>query len=207
MPNPYLLLAARAPNDIFLYVKKCFLPLLFCFTLFFSPGCGKKLDKQIREQVRTAGGANLEKGRIEILEVTEYESHAIAEIQITTSIKMKKAGDDWVLEEVRLGDRRWERVDRIIAVLNGRRADAARSDLQAISEGLDLYLQEHGSVPQLQDFRNLMDLLAPRYAPSVIRIDPWWNDYYYRPIDLQAYELRSLGPDGVLNTEDDVIYE
>jgi hypothetical protein len=50
----------------------------------------------------------------------------------------------------------------------------------------------------------LIDHLSPRYLARVIRVDPWHRPYQYEG-QPDRYSLRSLGPDGKPNTQDDIV--
>jgi hypothetical protein len=167
--------------------------------------CGKSLDQQVQEQVRTAGNARLDAEAVEVLSVRESGDQAIAEINIKTAVRMRKEGNDWVLDEVRLGDRRWEDVDRILEALDDSRKAETLSQLGKIAKGISRYVEDSGEVPQVMSYEELIDTLNPRYLPDVIRVDSWWKPFGYEPKGAAMYDLRSAGPDGEFHTEDDLV--
>jgi len=172
--------------------------------LLLVPGCGKSMEKQIQDQVRTLGGASLDREQVQITGIQEMGDYAIAEVQVSTAVKLRKERDQWILDEVRLGDRRWERAENILKALNQERAEATLRQLQSIQQGIQKYESQNGSVPQVASFEALIDVLTPKYESQVIRIDAWSNSFYYRAAGTHRYSLRSGGGDGRVGTEDDL---
>ena len=168
-------------------------------------GCGKSLDKQIRDQIRTVDNASLPKDAVEVGKVQESGGYVLAEVTVKTQVKLKKQGDTYLMEEVRLGDRRWESVDLIVKALNQERIKKTENDMALIAAGINSYATAHGEVPQGSDFRQLIDLLTPQYLASVIRLDPWWNPFQYQASGKDSFVLRSAGPDATFGTEDDLV--
>ncbi|HUV14869.1 MAG TPA: type II secretion system protein GspG [Acidobacteriota bacterium] len=167
--------------------------------------CGKSLDKQVQEQVRTSANAELDAEAVEILSVRESGNQAIAEISVKTAVRMRKEGKHWVLDEVRLGDRRWEKVDRILAALEESRKAETLGQIDQIAHGIQKYVEDSGKVPQVMSYEELLDTLNPRYLPTVIRVDSWWKPFGYEPQGTAAFDLRSAGPDGEFHTDDDLV--
>lgn len=168
-------------------------------------GCGKSLEGQTREQVRTLANADLPEDSVEIVDVQETGDHAVAEVEIRTAFKLRKVDERWVLEEVRLGDRRWEKVSRVLEALNLERQKETRLLLEQLTDGIAEYMALNGEVPQSENFRDLVDVLNPQFVPRVIRLDAWWNPFVYSASGTGAFELRSAGVDGILGTEDDLV--
>lgn len=168
-------------------------------------GCGKSLEKQAREQVRTLANADLPEEAVEIVDVQQSGDQAIAEVEIKTAFRLRRVEGRWVLEEVRLGDRRWEKVSRILDALNLERENDTRQMLDELNDGITAYLMQYGQVPQAEDFRDLVNRLNPRFVPRVIRTDAWWNPFSYSVFNKESFELRSAGVDGIFGTEDDLV--
>jgi hypothetical protein len=78
--------------------------------------------------------------------------------------------------------------------------NTATADMIEISNALvDYHRTNGGSLP------TSLDDLVPTFLRR-LRLDPWGRAYYYRPLPgYFRYELRSLGPDGVMGTSDDRI--
>jgi hypothetical protein len=177
------------------------LTILLLLTL---PGCGKKIDKQIRDAVRHFDGAELPKDSVEVIGVQQSQNAAVAEVQVTTAFKLIKKDGKWVVDEVRIGENRWEKADHILASLHLERVKTTEAELNAVSEAVERYREETGSIPQAGSFRELVDQLAPAYLTYVIRRDSWDKEFRYEISD-KDYSLISAGPDGRFLTADDVI--
>jgi hypothetical protein len=168
--------------------------------LLGSLGCGKNLEKQVQEQVRTFDHASLSEEQVEVQNVKEIGDHAVAEVRITTAVRLVKKNGTWVIEEFRIGDRRWERAEHILAILNEERAETTLQQLNLITEGIRHYTDLNHQIPQVSSFEELMDLLSPQFHNRVVRIDAWSNPFSYQAIGSDEYDLKSAGPDGDLGT-------
>jgi hypothetical protein len=178
------------------------LVLLLSFALI---SCQKTLENQVREQIRTIDNAELDSEAVEVTKVRQSGKQAIAEVTITTAVRMRKDGNKWILQDVRLGDRRWESVDRILAAIDQSRREQTIREMDQVKAGIEKYIQTQGGAPRVESFEKLVDLLNPEFLSTVIRIDAWWNPYSYRVMRASRYELRSAGPDGEFETEDDLV--
>ena len=72
----------------------------------------------------------------------------------------------------------------------------ARLDLQAISQGVDLYHVETGNWP------DTLPALTPKFVRE-LRKDPWGNDYQYLKTG-DGYDVYSYGPDKAQGGGDDI---
>lgn len=178
--------------------------ILVLAVLALFPGCGKNLRDQVRESVRTLDNASLSKKDVEIIEVRETGDLAIAEVKVRTALKLRRKDDGWVLEEIRIGDRRWEKAAHILAAIDEKRTETTRSLLKKLADGIAAYAAEKGGVPPASDFEGLMNELAPRHLNPPIRLDAWSNPFSYQRISNYVYDLRSAGPDGQFQTADDL---
>ncbi len=179
----------------------CVLIALGCFS------CTKKIDQQLWEAIRTFGDSSLKDDDIEVENIQQMGNHAVAEITIKTAVKLAKKEGRWIIEEVRLGDRRWEKTDHILAVINEKRDETTRRQLDLISRGIQDYNGVHGQVPQASDFMKLIDILTPEHLDQILYIDAWSNPFIYRFLSTSTYDLRSSGPDGKKGTDDDLTTE
>ncbi len=172
--------------------------------LLIGASCSKSLEKQVQEAVRRFDTAEFSKKQVKVEEIRYLGSHAVATVTLKTAVKMIKEDDEWVIDEVRIGDRRWEKAEFIIAVLNEKRTARTRSDLNTLSSGISQYRNQHSKLPPAKDFEELTDALAPDYMGQVTRLDAWSNTFSYRAISPSEYDLRSAGPDGEIDTADDL---
>ena len=76
----------------------------------------------------------------------------------------------------------------------------ARSVLQAYDSAIQMYAVDHGLPNDGSWYENLIS--AGYISRSHPRNDPWGHPYYYRVVE-NSYDLRTLGPDGRLGTDDD----
>jgi hypothetical protein len=132
---------------------------------------------------------------------------AIAEATIETGFHLKQDKDgNWKAVEIRTGDRRWESIELIETAVRKEKALRTTADLRAIATALEAFKRERGHYVAAEDSTALIDLLAPRYLPMVIRIDAWSNNLEYRGTT-SGYRLASSGPDGKPSTGDDIVIE
>ena len=176
-------------------------------TFLLAAGCGKSTEKQVQELVAGIGGAELKKNQVEVTKIEGDGDFARAEITVRTAVKLRKENGRWVIDEIRLGDRRWEKAERILAALDLQRRKAALGQLEQIRQGIQRYRQQYSQVPQSEGFTALIDELSPHFLSRVIRIDPWSNPFQYRALGTDRYDLRSAGPDRRFETDDDVYLE
>ncbi len=158
----------------------------------------------MQEGVRRFDTAEFSKKQVKVDKIKYLGSNAVATVTVTTAVKMIKEDDQWVIDEVRIGDRRWEKAEFIIAVLNERRTARTRSDLNTLSSGISQYRSQHAKLPTAKNFEELIDALAPDYLGQVTRLDAWSNPFSYRAVSASTYDLRSAGPDGRIDTADDL---
>ncbi len=144
---------------------------------------------------------------LEILETRESGNSLVAEVKVKTALKFVKENGRWELTEVRLADRHWEKISHILALLNEKRTQTTMKSLEDMAEAIRLYQVEQGYVPQATDFRALIDLLAPRFLNSVIRLDAWSNPFLYSSYSSSGYKLSSAGADGAEGSRDDIVFE
>ena len=169
--------------------------------------CGKSLEKQIVDGLSNLDQARFGKGQIQVEKVRRTGNHAVAEVTLKTAVKLIRKERAWVIEEIRLGDRRWEKVETILAALDEERSLRTRSDLQLIDSAIGSYQRERGKLPPAESFRELIEYLTPEYIQPTTELDGWFNPYVFRTLSSRDYDLRSAGPDGIAQTSDDVKLE
>lgn len=173
--------------------------------LLGSFACGKSVERQIQDQIRTFDNASLADKQVEVNNVREMGDHAVAEVRITTAVRLIKKDGKWLIEEFRIGDRRWERAEHILAVINEQRTETTLQQMSLIREGIRRYANLNNQAPQVESFEELMDILSPQFQSRIVRIDAWSNPFSYRPMGVNEYALSSAGPDGHLGTPDDLV--
>jgi hypothetical protein len=69
-----------------------------------------------------------------------------------------------------------------------------------IANAIARYHDDTGTLPP-----TINDLIRGRAPRAGWRTDAWGNEYIYVPLDNGLYTLFSTGPDGIPNTEDDLV--
>lgn len=87
-----------------------------------------------------------------------------------------------------------------------RKADAAETHLGNLAEAIENYRLVHKELPP-----DLGELTRPSERSPVpfltmVPMDPWGGFYEYRVVSRRGYDLRSAGPDGDLETADDIVW-
>ncbi len=167
--------------------------------------CGKSAEKQIRDTARTLANADLPRQDIEVLDVRESGGFTIAEIKVKTALKFKKSGDELVLEEIRIGDRRWEKAAHLLRAIDEERSQTTHQLLEKIRTAVRAYQEDHGSMPAADDFESLIDLLSPNYLNPPVRLDGWSTPFVYERLPSGTFDLRSAGPDRQMGNADDIV--
>lgn len=176
--------------------------------ILIGASCGKTINHQMAESINKATPPlKLKATELEILETRESGNSLVAEVKVKTALKFVKENGRWELTEVRLADRHWEKISHILALLNEKRTQTTMKSLEDMAEAIRLYQVEQGYVPQATDFRALIDLLAPRFLNSVIRLDAWSNPFLYSSYSSSGYKLSSAGADGAEGSRDDIVFE
>ncbi len=105
-----------------------------------------------------------------------------------------------------------------MAVSFGKSPDRAAAEPSTLLQILQFYRQEFGSFPTGEDNTSIMNALKgnnpsgmpifpadnPRIAKDGSLLDAWGKPFFFHTISSQHIEVRSLGPDGVIFTEDDI---
>ncbi len=178
---------------------------MILLALLLLPACGKNVERQVRDAARQFDGLDLPASQVEVVKLEESGDFAIAELRVSTAVKLVRKGDGWEVDEVRLGDRRWEKAETILAALGLEREKETRTRMQQVASGVRLYFAQENRLPAVDGFTALIDLLTPRYLQAVVRLDAWSQPFSYRALSERSFELRSAGPDGEFETGDDVV--
>lgn len=132
------------------------------------------------------------------------QSSALAETLVRFGVRFTREGKGWRAHEFKTGTRDWIDIDQIAASVAAVKGSRARDDLKTIASALDKFRQDRGAFVVSDKHPALIDHLSPRYLARVIRLDPWHNPYDYSG-DRDRFTLRSAGPDGKVNTPDDIV--
>jgi hypothetical protein len=132
---------------------------------------------------------------------------AVVEATVDSAFRLEqdKQGN-WQVVELRTGDRRWESLELIDTAIRKEKILRTTADLRTIVTALEAYRRERGSYVKAESGAKLIDELAPRYLPVVMRLDAWSNEFGYKG-SASGYRLSSSGPDGKPATGDDIAIE
>jgi type II secretion system (T2SS) protein G len=98
----------------------------------------------------------------------------------------------------------WISVEGIAASLAAAKAAQAREDMNTVAAALSKLREERGAFVVSDKHPVLIDHLSPKYLGRVIRLDPWGKAYEYVG-ESSHFTLRSAGPDGKMDTGDDLV--
>ena len=166
--------------------------------------CGRSIEKQARDQVRKLSNAELEKSQVTVFNVSEMGDTATAEIDIHTAVKMRRESGKWLIDEIRLGNNKWEDIHRVLAAVEQIRKDDTLADMEKISDAVREFSRANGPLEQNTDFVTLIDLLTPKYLAKPIREDAWDNPFTLL-VTKEGFQIRSTGSDGKPGNSDDLV--
>lgn len=131
---------------------------------------------------------------------------ALVDARIEVDFRFARDKNSWRVSLVKTGARGWADPEAILLEVNREKAARAQTELQAIAGALERFRSKRGFYVDSKNEAVLIDLLSPLYLSTVIRLDPWRRPYRYEGTH-DHFSLRSCGPDGKENTDDDVVLE
>jgi hypothetical protein len=179
---------------------------LILFILLFS-ACGPHNFSTSDAQKAIIAGPQdiLEKEDIDVVYVTQTgKSTVVAESRIKTAFLLRKIDEEWVVEEIRIGNGQWEKVENLSTALNQVKSEQTRLGLKKISDAVLKYYQETNGLPEFEDYIDLSDILAPKYLDPLIRLDSWRKPLRATVPAPNTILVVSAGPDGLFSTDDDI---
>jgi hypothetical protein len=132
------------------------------------------------------------------------ESAALVVALVRADFRFTRNPRGWQVAEFKSGTRDWVNVSGLPAALDQVKRATATDELETIAKALAEFRRARGSFVVADEESILIDHLSPRYLARVIRVDPWYRPYHYEG-QSDHYSLRSVGPDGKLNTADDIV--
>ncbi|MEW6127159.1 MAG: type II secretion system protein GspG [Acidobacteriota bacterium] len=138
---------------------------------------------------------------------TGMGGQAVVEATVDTAFRLAqdKQGN-WQAVEIRAGDRRWESFELIETAIRKEKILRTTADLRTLVTALEAFRRERGGYVAAESGEKLIDQLAPRFMPMVMRFDAWSHPFEYKGT-ASRYKLSSSGPDGKPSTGDDIIIE
>ena len=125
----------------------------------------------------------------------------IAWLRVEARLSSGKGG--WRVTELRAGNRDWVNLESLVAAINLQKQEQARTELAFIAVALEKFRRDRGFYVVSDKESVAIDFLSPRYLARVIRVDPWHKPYQYLG-ERDHFTLRSSGPDGKVDTADDI---
>jgi hypothetical protein len=110
----------------------------------------------------------------------------------------------WRVSQLRTGKRDWVKLDPLVATVNEEKQKQVRAELELIANALEKFRKDRGFYVVSDSQAVAIDHLNPRYLPQIIRFDPWHQPYKYLG-ERDHFTLRSTGPDGKVDTPDDIV--
>jgi type II secretion system (T2SS) protein G len=132
------------------------------------------------------------------------EESVIVVSVVRLDFRFGRGAKGWQVQEFRSGSRNWTNIETIAEAISVAKRDSALNEMKTLARALEAFRRERGSFVVTDKHPALIDHLSPRYLGRVIRVDPWRNPYHYEG-ERDRFTLRSAGPDGKLNTADDVV--
>ena len=166
--------------------------------------------KRARCLVAELLGVTLPSDQVRIKDISSLElpfgseSSALIVALIQVDVRLARDARGWHVAEFKSGSRDWAKVETLTSALNEVKRVAATSELATIANALIDFRRERGFFVVSDKQSVLIDHLAPQYLTRVIRVDPWHRPYQYEG-EQNRFLLRSLGPDGKVNTADDIV--
>lgn len=130
---------------------------------------------------------------------------ALIEALVAAEFRFNKGPKgSWRAAGLRTGTRAWVDPEIVFTAVNNEMVTETRAELDSIAKALEEFRRQRGFYVEAKSERVLIDFLSPRYLSPVIRLDPWRRPYLYEGTRDQ-FTLRSVGPDGKENTQDDIV--
>jgi hypothetical protein len=126
----------------------------------------------------------------------------VAWIKVEARLTNEKSG--WQVSELRTGNRDWAKLALLVAAVAEQKRKQARTELDMIAKALEKFRKDRGYYVVSDKQSVAIDFLSPRYLARVIRSDPWHQPYKYLG-ERDHFTLRSTGPDGKVDTPDDIL--
>jgi Type II secretion system (T2SS), protein G len=178
------------------------------FTNIKSPS--ELTNKRARCLVAELLGIQLPSDDVRIREISSFglslgaESSALVTALVQVDFRFAREARRWSVVELRSGNRDWVNVTGLPAAMDQVKRTEAANELLTVAKALGDFHRDRGYFVVSKSESVLIDHLSPKYLARVIRIDPWHRPYHYEG-QQDRYSLRSAGPDGIANTEDDIV--
>ena len=168
-----------------------------------SNGCGGRAINKKTAQTVISSEAHLKSVDVESVSQTT-SGQAIVQTRVSAAFRLEKAGGQWVIREVKIGENPWEKLENVLTTLNRVKREETERMLEQVASALDAYREKNGRLPDFKDYVSLTDALNPDYLSPLIRLDSWAQPLVAVRTSASQVQLTSAGPDGKVGTQDDI---
>ena len=186
---------------------RCSLSIAVLLSTLLLIACGgRSLNKNAaRNLIANSPITNFDKEDVYVESITQISpSEALVETRLKAALRLEKVRGEWIIREVRLGDRPWEKLDDVLTALKAVQTEETRKMLETIATAVGQYRLKNGSLPTFRDYVTLSDKLYPDYLAQLIRNDAWNRPLAAQLVGMNTIRLTSAGPDGKFDTPDDI---
>jgi hypothetical protein len=154
-------------------------------------------------------GVELPSDAVRIQEVNPFplplasQASAVVITWLRVEARLSNNKSGWQVTELRTDNHEWINLESLAAAVNQQKQMQARTELAFIAVALEKFRRDRGFYVVSDKQAVAIDFLSPRYLSRVIRVDPWHKPYQYLG-QRDHFTLRSSGPDGKVDTADDI---
>lgn len=180
-------------------------PTAVALTIFFTGCSGAVSSGTVRRQVAELGGANLNSEDIQVQRIVDQlGGRTVAEANVRLAFQFEEGPDgEMHIVAVRLGTGQWLDVAELLAAIESGNVSRTTDDIARLATGLRAYRDENGTLPESTG-NPISDVLHPQFMTELVRNDAWGRAITYDRTG-PGFELRSMGPDGLAETSDDIV--
>jgi hypothetical protein len=187
-------------------INVCRAVLLLLLILAISACAARSMNKKMAHDLIVALPEGVfNKDDISIHSVSQTgANHAIAVAGVRVAFKLERIQGNWVIQEVRLGNGEWVKLDSLLRALDQVKSADTQKLLEQVAAAAEKYRTKNGTLPEFTDYISLSNSLNPDYMTSLIREDAWRRPLAAYRLGPKALRLVSAGPDGKLGSSDDI---
>ena len=124
--------------------------ILLIGILLILNGCGgrKMSVGTARESITAPPQKILEKDDIDIVHITQTSgSSVVVETRVKTAFQLQKVNNAWEVQDIRIGDGQWEKIEDLAAALTRVKTEQTRLLLDQIADSVKKYSKDTGKMP------------------------------------------------------------
>jgi len=186
---------------------KAALAVVFLLPLLSVSACAARTinKKTANDLILALPDGTFDKEDISIQSVSQTAAnHAIAVAGLRVAFKLERIHGHWAIQEVRMGNGEWVKLDSLKRALDQVRSEDTRKLLEQVAAATEKYRTKNGRLPEFSDYIGLSNLLNPDYLTPLIREDAWRRPLAAYRLGSNSVRLVSAGPDGKLGSSDDI---